>query len=67
MDELTKQIAERTGISQEQARQAVELTLGFVKEKLPAPVAAQVDSLLGGQGDAAGQALGMLGGLFGKQ
>jgi uncharacterized protein (DUF2267 family) len=64
LDELVKQVAERAGISPDQARAAVTAVLGFLKERLPAPIAAQVDGLLGGSG---GPDLGKgLGGLFGR-
>ena len=68
MDELIAQITQRTGISAEQARQAVQVVADYVKTKLPAPLASQVDAALGGAapGDVAGQASQMLGGLFGK-
>ena len=60
MDELVKMVAKKTGLSEEMAETAVNLVLDYVKEKLPAPVAAQVDAVLG-----AGDAADMLGGLFG--
>ena len=71
MDELVNQVAQRTGLSQDQARQAADAELAFLKDKLPAPIASQIDGLLSGQsgqanpGDIAGQALGGLGGMFG--
>ncbi len=71
MDELISQITSRTGISQEQAQQAVEMVMGFAKSKLPEPLASQIDGLMGsggGSGDMLGQVqdqLGNLGGLFG--
>jgi hypothetical protein len=70
MDDLIKLVVSKTGISEGQARSAVETVAGFLKEKLPAPLAAHVDSALGmaGQGlgnvDLGGIASG-LGGLFG--
>ena len=39
MDELIKRITEKTGISEDQARTAVTTVSGFLKEKLPAPLA----------------------------
>ncbi len=48
MDELTQLIVERTGLSTEQARMAAELAVNFLKEKLPAPLASQIDLVLGG-------------------
>ncbi len=64
MDALTRLVSEKTGISQDQARTAVETVLGFVKEKLPAPIAAQVESAIQDPG-AIGQASSMLGSLGG--
>ena len=72
MDELVKQVVDRTGISEQQARTAVETVVGFLKERLPAPIAGQVDGALGAAGGAigglagqAGDMLGGLGGMFG--
>jgi hypothetical protein len=68
MDELVNQVATRTGISQDQARQAVQVVVGFIKDRLPGPVASQVDSALGGQqgrGGPSGIDLGNLGGNIG--
>jgi len=47
MDELVKLVSEKTGLSEEMSETTVKLVLDYVKEKLPAPVAAQVDALLG--------------------
>ena len=72
MDELIKQVVEKTGISEPQARTAVETVVGFLKERLPAPVAGHIDGALGGAAGAAGglagkagDVLGGLGGMFG--
>jgi hypothetical protein len=76
MDELVKQITERTGISESQARTAADTVVGFLKQRLPAPLAGQLDSVLGGgagivgdltgkAGDVAGNLLGGLGGMLG--
>ena len=46
MKELINVIVQRTGISQENAQKAVQVTLGFLKTKLPAPVAGQLDLIL---------------------
>jgi nucleoid DNA-binding protein len=46
MNELINVIVQKTGISQENAQQAVQVTLGFLKTKLPTPLAAQLDSFL---------------------
>ena len=76
MDELIKQVTERTGISESQARTAVDTVVGFLKNRLPEPLAGQLDSLVGGgaglagdlagkAGDVAGGVLGGLGGMLG--
>ena len=46
MKELINIIVQKTGISQENAQKSVQVTLGFLKAKLPAPLAAQLDSVL---------------------
>ena len=73
MEELVRQVAERTGISEAQAQTAVTTVLGFLKGRLPEPIAGQLDSFLGGGasgtegglGGAAGSVLGGLGGMLG--
>lgn len=71
MDELVNQITQRTGISTDQAQTAVQTVMGFLKGRLPAPVAGQLDNVLGGQGaggiggQAQQQMGGNLGGMFG--
>ena len=46
MEELIKQVTAKTGISEDQARSAVTTVLDFVKNKLPEPIAAQVDNVI---------------------
>ncbi len=62
MDQLTQLVAQKTGISEQQAQTAVSTVMGFIREKLPAPVAAQVEAALGNPATL-GQAASMLGGL----
>jgi len=50
MDELVKLVSQKTGLSEEVARMAVETVLAYLKKKLPAPIAGQIDSVLGGVG-----------------
>lgn len=65
MDELIKQVVERTGISEQQARGAVETVLGFIKGRLPEPLAGQLDGLVGGASGAAGGIAGAAGDVLG--
>ena len=75
MDELLNRVTEKTGLSPDQAKSAVESVLGFLKEKLPAPLASGLDSLVGGGESSAeasgeglmGKASAALGNLFGKK
>jgi hypothetical protein len=46
MKELINVIVQKTGISEENAQKSVQMTLGFLKAKLPAPIVAQLDSFL---------------------
>jgi len=68
MDELIKLVAQKTGISEDQAKTAVETVIGFIKGKLPAPIAARVDDVLGGDGSGLdiGDLTKGLGGLLGN-
>ena len=65
MEELYALVVKKTGLSPDQAKMAVDTVIGFLKTKLPAPIAAEVDAVLGGKGPDLGAAAGMLGGLFG--
>jgi hypothetical protein len=69
MDELIKLVSQKTGISEEMSRMAVEVVLGYLKEKLPTPVAGQIDTVLSGAGTATniGDLAKGLGGLLGKK
>jgi hypothetical protein len=69
MDDLIQQITAKTGISDDQARQAIDMAMGFVKDKLPEPIASQLDGFIGGSDGGAGGMMGMvqdqLGGMMG--
>jgi uncharacterized protein (DUF2267 family) len=57
MDELIKQVTAKAGISEDQARSAVNTVLDFVKSRLPAPIAGQIDSAMSGEGGGIGGTL----------
>lgn len=48
MDELIKMVSKKSGISEAQAKKAVETVLGVLKKNLPAPIASQIESVLAG-------------------
>lgn len=50
MESIVKLVAEKTGISESQAKVAVETVASFLKQKLPAGIGSQVDSLIQGGG-----------------
>jgi uncharacterized protein (DUF2267 family) len=68
MDELVKLVSKKVGISENQAKQAVETVMGFLKDKLPAPIASQVETALsGGEIPDVGGLGKKLGGILGKK
>ena len=66
MDELIKLVCKKTGLPEEQAKQAVTVVIGYLKSHLPAPVASQIDGLLsaGGAAKGIGDAAKGVGGLL---
>ncbi len=64
MDELVKLVSQKTGLSEEMSKVAVETVLNHLKDKLPAPLAGQLDNILDGQ--ELGNLGQSLGGLFGS-
>jgi hypothetical protein len=48
MDEIVSLIVQKTGISQDDAQKAAQVVVDMIKSKLPAPIAAQVDTFLAG-------------------
>ena len=68
MNELVQLVQQKTGLSPEMSQKVVETVVGYLKGKLPEPMAAGLDSLLGGAGDtaAAGDAAVDAGGMMDK-
>ncbi len=54
MEQLISMITEKTGLPADKAEEIVGMVIGFVKDKLPGPIASQLDGLLGG-GAGAGE------------
>ena len=73
MDELVALVQEKTGLEEAKAKQAVNVVVSFIKDRLPAPMAAQVDavlkneSLMGQAGDLLDKGAKGVGGLLGKK
>jgi hypothetical protein len=67
MNELVQLVQQKTGLSQEMAQKAVDTVVGYIKAKVPAPMASGLDQLLaGGAGDAAADGSTAGGGLADK-
>ncbi len=64
-EQVINLIVMKTGISQENAQKAVLVVFDFLKTKLPAPVASQVDSFLN-TGSVSANAITEQAGSFGK-
>lgn len=62
MEQLIKMVADKTGISPDQAKGAVDTVLGFLKDKIPG-IGGQLDGVmsgnLGGLADVAKDKLGL--------
>lgn len=70
MNEIIQRLIERTGLPEDKAAMAVDTVLGFLKEKLPGPLASQIDSLVSGQSGGTAETGGIgsaLGGMFGNK
>ena len=70
MDELINLVVQKTGISQDDARKAVEVIVTALKSRLPGPLASHIDSFISGgvstlEAEAGEMLKGKLGGLFG--
>ena len=65
MDELVELVSEKTGLPEAKAREAANVVVDFLKERLPDPIAGQIDTVLeGGNPDLSDLQKG-LGGLLG--
>lgn len=65
MDQLINTLTQKTGLSEDKARVAVDTVVNFLKSKLPGPVGGQLDNALSGQ---AGSGISeRLGGILGKK
>ena len=73
MDDLIKLVSSKAGIQEAQAKTAVETVMGFLKEKLPAPIAGQLDvalsneAVLGQASQLIDKGVASLGGLLGQK
>jgi uncharacterized protein (DUF2267 family) len=69
MDQLVNLVVQRTGLPANQAQQAVQVVMGYLKDRLPGPISSQVDAVLSGGSTGGGvtdQAKQGMGGIFGQ-
>jgi len=73
LEEIVATVARKTGLSTEQAQVAVQEVVAFLKQRLPAPLAGQLDMLTAGTSPSAGGtglaggAESLLGNMFGNK
>lgn len=70
MNEIIQLLMKKTGLSEDKATEAVNVVVGFLKQKLPGPVGAQIDNLMaGGAGvtEKLGGIASSLGGMFARK
>ena len=69
MDELVNLIVAKTGIPAATAQKVVQIVVDFLKKRLPAPIASQIDTVLSSSGNIkkAQDMLGSLGSKIGKK
>lgn len=64
MDQLVSMITEKTGLPADKAEEVIGMVVNFISEKLPGPIASQVQGLIDGGGDAVGGAADAAGGMM---
>lgn len=68
MEGLISMVAQRTGLSEDKARAAVDTVVGYLKERAPAGLSGQIDALIGGgQESKTGGIASKAGAMFGKK
>jgi hypothetical protein len=69
MEELIKMVTQKVGISESQAKSAVETVVSFLKDKMPGGLGSQVESFIGGNAGTIGNVVDSIkdkvGGLLG--
>ena len=67
MNELVKMVADRVGVGDDKAKTAVDTVVGYLKQKLPQPIAGQIDQVVGGgSGGSGGGVTGAIGDVMGN-
>ena len=70
MQEVVNMVSQRTGLGEDMSRTAVNTVIGFLKDRLPAPISTAIDTYMNkGAVDTSnlGNLGSELGGMFGKK
>lgn len=71
MDELIQRLVDKTGLPEDKAAAAAQTVVSFLKEKLPAPLASQIDNVTKSEDSGIAEKVGAmgagLGGMFGRK
>ncbi len=67
MDEIVHLVAQKTGFPEDKARQAVEVVIGYLKDRMPGPLAGGFNQFIGDIGNSESNSSGTLDRLFGKK
>ncbi len=63
MEELIQTVADKTGLTPDQAKSAIEAIVGLLKDKLPMGLGDKVESLLQGGSESSSMGDELMGGL----
>ncbi len=66
MNELIQQLKSRVGLNDDQAHSAAQTVIDYLKQRLPGPVAGELDKVVAGAGGAEGIE-SKIGGILGKK
>lgn len=58
MQQLVDLVSQKAGVDQNQARKAVETVMGFLKDRVPEPLAGQLDKVVNGGAQGQSEGLG---------
>jgi len=68
MNEIVRMVSDKTGIGEDKARQAVQVVVEHLRNRLPGPVASQLDNFISGQGSTGeGGVSGAIGNVLGRK
>jgi hypothetical protein len=66
MNEIVNLVAQKTGLPADKAQQATEVVINYLKEKLPGPLASQLNQFTG-SASAEGSKGGVMDRIFGEK